>query len=145
MGSPCEDRVWPQCVRDLNVEIVLSDFPDGYEDGPSQPPDGYTPLRRALVNAYDGHPPTLKVSMPGGWEEEVAVGSTGVWPYPGADVTNPPTRFVVTCDVSGYGVGLNYPRTPADLAALWVGSLTLIALPGGETCRATMVGPYPPE
>lgn len=145
MPSPCEDLYWPQCERGHYVEIELSEFPDGYVDGPATPPDGRTPLRRALVAAYDAHPSMLKVAMPGGWEEEVFVGATDTFPDPAAPAVNPQTRHVVRCDVAGSGVGLNYPRPPEELAALWLGSLTVIVLPGGGTCRVSVVGPYAPE
>lgn len=145
MSSPCENLEWPQCVRDQWVEITLSDFPPGFTDGPATPPDGRTPLQRALIDAYGAHPSVLKVAMPGGWEEEIAAGAMAVMPYPGADLVNPQTRYVVQVEVAGLGVGLNYPRPPGELAALWAGSLTMVALPGGGTCRVAVVGPYTSE
>jgi len=144
MPSPCDTGEWPTCVPGNLVEIVLSDFPAGWVDGNDLAPPGSTNLGHSLLWAFYGHAPNLAVPMPGGWHEEVAVGSTYVQARPPDPDTgaNPHLWWLVVCDVAGYGVAMNYPRPPGELAALWTGSLTTIPLLGGGTCKSTVVGPY---
>lgn len=149
MGDPCASgggMVPGQCVRGVFVEIELSGFPDGWVDDNTHAPPGFTKLTYALLLAFDAHPPDLSVPMPGGWFEEVQVGCLYVQAKPTTDdpPPNPHKRWLLSCNVFGLAPGMGYPRPAPELAALWAGSLTTVALPEGGSCTVTVIGPYTP-
>lgn len=148
MADPCaeDSGVVPgRCVRNVWVEIELSDFPAGWADDDTHAPPGFTKLGYALLLAVDGWPLELKVPMPGGWSETVRVGASLVQPKPvDGPVVNPMTRWLVACSVFGLAPASNYPRPPSELAALWLGSMTRLPLPEGQSCAVTLIGPYAP-
>lgn len=147
MADPCADdsgSVPSRCARGNLVEIELSGFPEGWTDDYTHAPPGFTMLAYALTVAFDSHPPELSVPMPGGWFEEVTVGSGTVEPKPTDDgsAPNPRVRWIVPCSVYGVAPAMGYPRPASELAVLWAGSLTTVPLPDGASCTSTVVGPY---
>ena len=134
-----------RCVRNVWVEIELSDFPQGWTDDDTHAPPGFTKLGYALLLAVDARPPGLEVPMPGGWSETVQVGSSLVQPKPvDGPAVNPMTRWLVACSVFGLAPSMGYPRPASELVALWVGGMTRVALPEDQSCALALIGPYVP-